>query len=264
MELKHVLFERENRVAILTINRPEKRNALDRATRLEISTVLDQVGSDRQVGILVVTGAGDKAFVAGSDLNEFGRMTPLEVYEFLDTLAQRLYTRFEQLDIPVIAMINGVCLGGGCEIALACDLRIAADTARFGQPEINVGIMPGSGSTQRLTRLVGPGKAKELIFTGELIDAPEALSIGLVNRVVPASELRTAVMDLAHRIASKGAFSLKMAKRAINMAQEVGVTPGLGFEALAEVACFCSPDKEQGMEAFFGNRKPEFNRNHRR
>lgn len=260
MEFKHILFEKEDRLAVLTINRPEKRNALDRATRLEISAVLDEVSRDRELGVLVVTGAGDKAFIAGSDLNEFGRMTPLEAYDFLDTLAQRLYTRFEQLDIPTIAMINGVCLGGGCEIALACDLRIAADTARFGQPEINVGIMPGSGSTQRLTRLVGPGKAKELIFTGDMIDASEALSIGLVNRVVPAPELRTTVMDLAQRIASKGAFSLKMAKRAINMAQEVGVTPGLAFEVLAEVACFCSPDKQEGMEAFFEKRKPQFNR----
>ena len=260
MQFNNILFEREGRVAILTINRPEKRNALDRATRLEISAVLDLLVRDRDIGVLVITGAGDKAFIAGSDLNEFGRMTPLEAYEFLDTLAQRLYTRFEQLDIPVIAMINGVCLGGGCEIALACDLRISADTARFGQPEISVGIIPGSGSTQRLTRLVGPGKAKELIFTGDLIDAAEALTIGLANRVVPSSELRKAVMELAHRIASKGAFSLKMAKRAINMAQEVGVTPGLGFEALAEVACFCSSDRQEGMEAFFEKRKPEFNR----
>ena len=187
-------------------------------------------------------------------------MSPLEAYEFLDTLAQRLYTRFEQLDIPVIAMINGLCLGGGCEVALACDLRIAADTARFGQPEIHLGMMPGSGATQRLTRLVGPGKAKELIFTGDAVDAPEALAIGLVNKVVSASELRTTVMELAHRIASRGAFSLKMAKRAIQMGQEVGLTPGLAFEALADVACFSSSEKEEGVEAFFAKRKPQFHK----
>jgi len=260
MQLNYVIFEHKGRVAVLTINRPEKRNVLNRATRLEISAVLDRVERDPGVGVLVVTGAGDKAFIAGSDLNEFGRMSPLEAYEFLDTLAQRLYTRFEQLDIPVIAMINGLCLGGGCEVALACDLRIAADTARFGQPEIHLGMMPGSGATQRLTRLVGPGKAKELIFTGDVVDAAEALAIGLVNKVVPASELRTTVMELAHRIASRGAFSLKMAKRAIQMGQEVGLTPGLAFEALADVACFSSPEKEEGVEAFFAKRKPQFHK----
>lgn len=157
-------------------------------------------------------------------------------------------------------MINGLCLGGGCEVSLTCDLRIAADTARFGQPKINLGIMPGSGATQRLTRLVGPGKAKEPIFTGDIIDAAEALVIGLVNRVVLASELRPAVMELAHNITSRGAFSLKMAKRAINMGQEVGLTPGLAFEALAEVACFSSPEKQEGMEAFFSKQKPKYHK----
>lgn len=261
MEYKNILFEVGDRIGTLTINRPEKRNALDKATRLEISAVLDQVEKrDPDLGVLVVTGAGDKAFVAGSDLNEFGRMSPLEAYDFLNTLAQRLYTRLEQLDIPVIAMINGVCLGAGCEITLACDLRIAADMARFGQPEMGVGVMPGGGATQRLARLVGPGKAKELIFTGDLIDAKEALAIGLVNRVVPASELRATVMQLAAKITSRGALSLKMAKRAINMGQEVGVTAGLAYEALAEVACFCSPDKEEGMKAFFEKRSPQFNK----
>jgi enoyl-CoA hydratase len=198
------------------------------------------------------------AFIAGSDLNEFGRMSPLEAYEFLDTLAQRLYTRLQELDKPVIAMIDGLCLGAGCEIALACDLRIASQDSRFGQPEVNLGIMPGSGATQRLTRLVGPGKAKELIFTGELVDADQALAMGLVNRVVPAGELEPAVLELAGRIAAKGAFSLKMAKRAINHGQESPLTPGLAYEALAEVACFCSPEKAEGVDAFFAKRKPDF------
>ena len=258
MEFENILFEKRGRVAVLTINRPDKRNTLNKATRLEISRVIDKVAADPGVGVLIITGAGQNTFIAGSDLNEFGRMSPLEAYEFLDTLAQRLYTRFEELDVPVIAMINGLCLGAGCEIALACDLRIAADTARFGQPEINLGIMPGSGATQRLTRLVGPGKAKELIFTGEIIDAAEAKDIGLVNRVVPAAELESETLALAEKIASRGAFSLKMAKRAIRMGQEVGVTAGLAYEALAEVACFCSPEKEEGIDAFFEKRKPDF------
>ena len=139
MSYQYINYDQDGRVAILTINRPEKRNALDKATRLEIKDVQERVAADDSVGVLVITGAGDKAFIAGSDLNEFGRMNPLEAYRFLDTLAQRLYTRFEELDKPVIAMINGLCLGGGCEIALACDLRIAAAGARFGQPEINLG-----------------------------------------------------------------------------------------------------------------------------
>ena len=260
MAFENIILEQEGRVAVLTINRPEKRTSLNKATRVEIAAVINQLEQDKGVGVLVVTGASDKAFIAGSDLNEFGRMSPLEAYEFMDTLAQRLYTRLEQLDIPVIAMVNGLCLGAGCEVAMACDLRIASETARFGQPEVNLGLMPGGGGTQRLTALVGPGKAKELIFTGDIIDAREALSIGLLNRVVPASELRNTVMEMAHKIAGKGAFSLKMAKRAIQIGQEVGLSPGLAFEALGEVACFTSPDKEEGIDAFFEKRKPEFHK----
>lgn len=258
MELEHLLFRREGRVAVMTVNRPEVRNVLNKATRLEISRVIDHVAEEPGIGVLVVAGSGDMAFIAGSDLNEFGRMSPLEAYEFLDTLAQRLYTRLQELDKPVIAMIDGLCLGAGCEIALACDLRIASRASRFGQPEVNLGIMPGSGATQRLTRLVGPGKAKELIFTGELVDADQALAMGLVNRVVPAGELEPAVLELAGRIAAKGAFSLKMAKRAINHGQESPLTPALAYEALAEVACFCSPEKAEGVDAFFAKRKPDF------
>ncbi len=259
MKFENILFQKEGRVAILTINRPEKRNALNKAMRHEIREVQRLVEDDPEVGVLVITGAGDY-FAAGSDLNEFGRMEPLEAYHFLNTLAQRLYTRFEELEVPVIALINGLCLGAGNEIALACDLRLAADNARFGQPEINLGIIPGSGATQRLSRLVGPAKARELIYTGDIIDAQEALRIGLVNRVVPRQELREAGLELARRIAAKGAFALKMAKRSLRLAQEVGLTPGLAYEALAETACFAHPDKAEGIEAFFAKRKPEFNK----
>jgi enoyl-CoA hydratase len=258
MEFSNIIFEREGRVATLTINRPDKRNTLNIATRLEMVQVLDAVSQDPEVGVLVLTGAGEKAFIAGSDLTEFGRMSPLEAFQFMDTLAQRLYTRFEDLDIPVIAMINGLCLGGGCEIAMACDIRLASDNARLGQPEVNLGIIPGSGGTQRLSRLVGPGKARELIFTGDIIKAEEALKIGLLNHVYPVDQLRQATMEMAHKIAGRGAFSLKMAKRAMRMGHEVGLTAGLAYEALAEVACFCSPEKEEGVQAFFDKRKPDF------
>lgn len=259
MQYQNIIYEQEGRVAIVSINRPEKRNALDRPTRLEIADVQERVAGDTSVGVLVVTGAGSKDFMSGSDLNEFGRMNPLEAYQFLNTLAQRLYTHFEELDKPVIAMINGLCLGAGCEISLACDLRIASENARFGQPELNLGIIPGSGGTQRLTRLVGAGLARELIFTGDTIDSAEALRIGLVNHVYPQTELKARTLELAQRIASRGPFSLKMAKRSMRMAYEMNLSAGLAFEALAEVACFASNEKQEGMEAFFAKRPPQFN-----
>ncbi len=260
MQFEQIKFERKGRVAVMTFNRPEKRNALNKAVRMEMDQVQRMAAEDDSIGCLVITGEGEKAFAAGSDLNEFGKMSPLEAYGFLDTMAQRLYTRFEELDLPVISLINGLCLGAGNEIALASDIRIASDNARFGQPEINLGIIPGSGATQRLTRLVGPGKARELIFSGAIIDAQEALRIGLVNQVVPQAELMETGLKLAAQISEKSAFALKMAKRALRLSQETGLTAGLAFEALAETAAFCHPDKQEGVAAFFEKRKPEFNK----
>lgn len=258
MAYKNIIFEREGPTAILSINRPDKRNALNMATRLEISEVLDLVARDEGIAVLVVTGVGDKAFIAGSDLTELSKMSPVQVHDFAGTYGQRLYTRFEDLDIPVIAMVNGHCLGGGLEVAMACDIRIASENATFGQPELLLGIIPGSGATQRLPRLVGPGIARYMIFTGEAVNAAEALRLGLANKVVPAGELRAAVMETAKRIASKGRVSLKMAKRSLLMSQEIGVSAGLAFESLAQAACFSSSDKEEGMAAFFEKRKPVF------
>ena len=260
MEFEKIKFEKQGRVALMSFNRPHKRNALNKAVRVEMDQVQRMVASDDSIGCLVITGVGDKAFAAGSDLNEFGKMSPLEAYGFLDTMAQRLYTRFEELDLPVISLINGLCLGAGNEIALASDIRIASSNARFGQPEINLGFIPGSGATQRLTRLVGPGKARELIFTGAIIDAREALRIGLVNQVVEPEELMPLGLKMAQQIAEKSAFALKMAKRSIRLSQETGLTAGLAFEALAETAAFCHPDRQEGVSAFFEKRKPEFNK----
>lgn len=260
MEYSNVIFEHDGPVAFLTINRPDKRNALNMATRLEISAILDSISHDETIMALVVTGAGDKAFIAGSDLTELSGMSPDGVYDFARTYGQRLYTRFEDLDIPVIAMVNGLCLGGGLEVAMACDIRIASDKAVFGQPELFLGIIPGSGATQRLPRLVGPGRARQMVFTGDTIDAQEAYRSGLVNQVAPAEELRSVVMDIARKIVSRGRVSLKMAKRSLLMSQEIGVSAGLAFESLAQVACFSSPDRDEGMAAFFEKRKPVFNR----
>ena len=190
MDFQNLIYEKKDSAARIVINRPDKRNALNRATRLEMARALEDAQSDPEIRVLILSGAGDKSFISGSDLTELANFTPLEMERFMATLGQRFYTRFEQLEKPVIAMINGLCLGAGLELALACDIRIASESARFGQPEILIGIIPGGGGTQRLSRLVGIGKAKELILTGKMIDASEALRIGLVNQVTPADQLQ--------------------------------------------------------------------------
>src|SRR5579884_1712237 len=216
MTYQNILLETSNRISILTINRPEKRNALNQATRDEIVDALESLEKLSESRVLVITGAGDKAFIAGADINEFEGRTALTQREAMKGL--RVFTAIEEFPKPVIAMINGFCLGGGLETALACDIRIAGDTAKLGQPEINLGIIPGGGGTQRLTKLVGEGKAMEIILTGEAIDAGHAREIGLVNQVVPAAELRNTVLQLAARIAEKSPVALRSVVRAVELA----------------------------------------------
>jgi enoyl-CoA hydratase len=258
MEFEHIICHKEKGIARMVVNRPEKRNALNRATRLELAKALDDVRTDDSIRVLILTGAGGKSFIAGSDLPELATLSPLEMEAFMSSLAQRFYAQFEQLDKPVLAMIDGLCLGGGLELAMACDIRIASDGSMFGQPEIVLGIMPGGGGTQRLPRLVGPGKAKELIFTGRLIDAAEALRIGLVNRICPRDELEPLVMAMAGQMAQQSPLALKWAKRAVNMSQETGLNLGLDYEALAECLLFTSHDREEGIRAFLEKRAPIF------
>jgi enoyl-CoA hydratase len=258
MEFANILYRKDDGIARMVVNRPEKRNALNRATRLEMAVALDDAQADGSVRVLVLSGAGGKSFIAGSDLYELAGLSALEMEAFMASLAQRFYAKFEALDKPVIAMIDGLCLGAGLELAMACDMRIASEASRFGQPEILLGIIPGGGGTQRLPRLVGPGKAKELIFTGSLIDAPEALRIGLVNRICPQNELETLVIGLAGQMAQQSPLALKWAKRAVNMSQESGMNVGLDYEALAECLLFTSQDREEGMRAFFEKRSPVF------
>jgi len=222
-----------------------------------IAALEDTIG-DSTVKVLIVSGAGGKSFIAGSDLTELSTFGPLEMEEFMATIAQQFYTRFEQLDKPVIAMIDGLCLGGGLELAMACDIRIASDVSKFGQPETFIGIIPGGGGTQRLPRLVGVGKAKELIFTGDTIDAEEALRLGLVNKLCASDALEDYVMSMAKRLTKKSPLVIKWAKKAINMGQEAGLTVGLGYEALAECLLMSSKDTKEGMAAFFEKRKPQF------
>jgi enoyl-CoA hydratase len=251
-----ILVERRGSVAIITINRPEKRNALNIQTRAEGAAVLDELRADDSVRVVVFTGAGDKAFIAGADIAEFADRTAITQREVM--LERGLFNAIDTFPKPVIAMVNGYCLGGGCELALACDIRVASDKASFGQPEINLGIIPGGGGTQRLTRLVGEGKAMELILTGAIIDAQTALALGLVNHVVPADQLETKTMELANRIAEKSPVALRLAKEAIKLASRSNLDEGLRREVDLFALCFSSEDKDEGVKAFLEKRKPEF------
>lgn len=256
MVYQNILLETTDRVSTLTINRPEKRNALNQATRDEILQALDSLQSSAESRVLIVTGAGDKAFIAGADIGEFDGRTPLTQRESMK--GRSIYHAVEDFPKPVIAMINGFCLGGGMELALACDLRFASDSAKLGQPEINLGIIPGAGGTQRLTRLVGEGKAMELILTGDLIDAAIAKEIGLVNGVSAAADLRDRVRALAARIAEKSPIALAMAKEAVKAASRSSLREGLDRETDLFCLTFGSEDKAEGVRAFLEKRKPEF------
>ena len=256
MTYQNILVETSNRITILTINRPDKRNALNQATRDEMLQALDSLEKTAESRVVVITGAGDKAFIAGADINEFEGRTALMQREAMKGL--RIFSAIEEFPKPVIAMINGFCLGGGLELALACDIRIACDTAKLGQPEINLGIIPGGGGTQRLTRLVGEGKAMELILTGDPVDAVNAREIGLVNSVVTAADLRPTVLNLAARIAEKSPIALRMAKDAVKSAARMNLREGLERETDLFSLTFGSEDKAEGVRAFLEKRKHDF------
>jgi len=252
----NVLCERRDRIALVTFNRPEKLNALDGATRRRFLEVMDELRGDSTIRVVVVTGAGPKAFVAGADIGEFEGRTPIDQFR-----AMKAPTIFECIDAfpkPVIAMLNGFALGGGCELALACDIRIASDRARLGQPEINLGIIPGGGGTQRLPRLVGYGTAAKLLFSGEIIGAEEALRIGLVDEVVPGDGLEERVMALAGAIAEKSPVTLQLMKEALRASVRTSLDDGLRQETTLFGMAFSSEDKVEGVAAFLGKRKPDF------
>ncbi len=255
MDYRNVKFEAEGRIASLTINRPEKRNALNQATRDEILHVLDNI-QESAARVLILTGEGEKAFIAGADITEFEGRTALDQRDVMKQ--RRIFDAIEECPLPVIAMINGFCLGGGMEVALACDIRIASANARLGQPEINLGIIPGGGGTQRLTRLVGEGKSMELILTGDIIDAGIAYDLGLVNHVVPQEELHDFTFGLASRMADKSPVALGLAKESIKNAGRMGVREAMERETDLFCLAFTSDDKREGVSAFIDKRKADF------
>jgi len=244
-------------IATITLNRPKALNALNQAMVEELGRAVEQVRDDPAVRVVVITGAGDKAFAAGADLTEFKGMSPVDGWMLTQRL-QRLYLEIERLPKPVIAAVNGFALGGGCELMMACDIVYASDRARIGQPEINLGIIPGAGGTQRLARMIGKQRAKELVFTGDMIGAQDAWNLGLLNRVVPADQLLPEVRKLAERLAAKGAVALKAAKEAVEEGSETGLQAGLANEGKLFGLCFGTEDKVEGINAFLEKRPPQF------
>jgi enoyl-CoA hydratase len=250
-------YEVTDGVALITLNRPKALNAINRMMVQELTQVLNQAEEDQNVRILILTGAEEKAFAAGADITEFQHLSPIEALHSSQAF-QAAFNRIDRLKKPIIAAVNGFCLGAGCELALACDMIYASDRARFGQPEINLGFIPGGGGTQRLARLIGRPRAKELIYTGEMIDAQEAYRIGFVNKVFPAAELIPAVKKLAQQVTSKGAVAIELAKKVIDEGYEGDLTSALALEAKGFALCFGTEDKTEGVNAFLEKRQPHF------
>jgi enoyl-CoA hydratase len=258
MSPENVLFTHQEGIGRIVINRPEKRNALNLRIRKQIAKILERIKQDETIRVLVITSGGQKAFISGADLNEMKELTAIQMLTYIETYGQKLYTEFERLPYPIIAMVKGYCLGGGCELAMACDLRIATPNAKLGLPELRYGVIPGGGGTQRLVKLVGIGKAKELILTGKVIDAREAERIGLINKVVPMNRIEGYVKRLAQQIISQGPVAVKMAKIALNESLQGSLDSGMMIEALAEAVCYSTRDKREGLHAFLQKRKPKF------
>ena len=257
MAYENILFEKDSAVGSLTINRPKSLNALNPATLHEMAACLQDVRRDQSIHCLIITGEGDRAFIAGADIAAMVSMTALEGKAFA-ALGLSVLRTLEELPIPVIAAVNGFALGGGTELALACDLILAADKAKFGQPEINLGVIPGFGGTQRLARRIGLPRARELIYSGDMIDAETALRYGLVNKVVPLADLMSEAKVLAHKLAAKPPVAIRQAKAAINTGIDLDLENGCRFENEAFALTFATADKVEGMKAFLQKRAANF------
>jgi enoyl-CoA hydratase len=257
MAYENLLVERDAAVLVVTINRPKVLNALNAPTLEELAAVFDTARTDGSVRAVVLTGAGEKSFVAGADINELAVETPVSGREHARR-GQALFDRIERMGKPVIAAVNGFALGGGCELAMACTIRLAADTARFGQPEINLGLIPGYAGSQRLPRLVGRGRALEMLLTGDPISAQDAWRIGLVNRVVPAAELMPAARQLAQALASKPPVAVRYLLDAVAGGLDMRLDDGQDYEATLFGLVSATEDMREGTRAFLEKRKPEF------
>ena len=252
--MNNLLMEVENEIAVVTINRPKSLNALNSETLAELDACFSDISERKDIKVVILTGSGAKAFVAGADISEMVNATPAEGRK-MGMPAKDAFLKLETMPQVTIAAVNGFALGGGCEISMACDIRIASDNAKFGQPETGLGILPGFGGTQRLARLVGKGRAKELIFTCDMIDANEAYRIGLANKVVPQAELLDTCKAMAEKIMSKGSYAVSLAKEAINTGTETDLSSGLTLEADLFGLAFSTDDKKEGMTAFLEKRK---------
>jgi len=257
MTFENLLLDISEQIATITINRPKAMNALSPDTIKELGAVVKLIQERDDVHVILITGAGEKAFVAGGDISTFADSGPLQAREFA-LLAQNVLNMIESGSKPVIAVLNGYTLGGGCELAMACDMRLASDTTKIGQPEVNIGIIPGWGGTQRLPRLVGKGLAMEMLMTGEMIDAAEAHRIGLVNRVFPADELMDKARELAGKIAAKGQVSIRLTKEAVQRGMELDLEHANRYEADLFALCFDTEDQKEGMAAFLEKRPAKF------
>jgi len=257
MNYENILFEIQDGIGLLTFNRPKALNALNPATLDEVADVVGRAAREDEIRVLVLTGAGDRAFVAGADITEFPKLNPLSARLFAEK-GQETFFQIELLPKPVIACVNGFALGGGCEIAMSCDFIYASDKARFGQPEVNLGLIPGFGGTQRLSRMVGRAKAKELCMTGDMIDAQQAKELGLVAKVFPADQLLDETMKVARALASKSPGVLRSLKRVVNCGVDLDLRNGCALEAEAFGVCFGSEDMREGVSAFLEKRKPQF------
>lgn len=252
--MKNIIVEVENEIAVVTISGEKSLNALNSETLAELKECFENIAARKDVRVLILTGAGKKAFVAGADISEMVNATPAEGRK-MGMMAKEAFMLLETMPQVTIAAVNGYALGGGCEISMACDIRIASDNAKFGQPEVGLGILPGFGGTQRLARLVGKGRAKEIIFTCDQIDAQEAYRIGLANKVVPQDELLDTCKSMAEKIMSKGSYAISLAKEAINTGLETDLASGLTLEADLFDLSFSTADKKEGMTAFLEKRK---------
>jgi enoyl-CoA hydratase len=257
MNYENISLKIKDTIAIVTVNRPDKLNALNVKTVGELEKVFTQIKEDDNVKVVIITGSGEKAFVAGADIAELNKLDMAGAKDFAEN-GQRVFNAIEHLEKPVIAAVNGFALGGGCELALACHIRLASENAKFGQPEINLGIIPGYGGTQRLPRVINPALAMQYILTGDMINSQEALKIGLINNVYPQSELIDKAIELAEKIASKGQQAIRLAMKAVKAVDQMTLAEGLNYEASLFGLVCGTEDAKEGTEAFLQKRKPEF------